>query len=185
MWGDLERTSTSGRFINGCWGRPAWVSWSSILTDCHITSHNSSPVPVERAVTARRRVHRGLAVGAWDAECAFSYGQRLRWGARPAHCVDVIESRIRESAYRLRDIQGVRLAGPQTWELSSGINSIQFPGRSPWQIKGLANSLREVRRNFIKYRPEKRTVYVATAPFNTAEEADLLLESLAQLVPEM
>jgi isopenicillin-N epimerase len=103
--------------------------------------------------------------------------------------LDVIESHIRELAYRLRDglrdIPGVRLAGPQAWELSSGITSIQFPGRSPQQILGLVSRLREERRICTKYRPEIGAVRVATAPFNTAEEVDWLLEALAQLVPEM
>lgn len=83
----------------------------------------------------------------------------------------------------LRDIPGVRNAGPDAWALSSSLTTLQVDGGSLAQCQQLVTLLRERYRIVTKVRPEVCGVRVSVAAFNTAAEVDQLLTALAAIVP--
>ena len=100
-----------------------------------------------------------------------------------------IEEHVRQLTRRLRDglnhISGIRIAGPLAWEVSTGITSIQFPGRTPEQMRHIIGRLRDEFAICVKYRPEIEAIRVGIAAFNSVAEVDRLLEVLSDLVPNM
>lgn len=171
---------------------PAGVGFLVVRAD-RLRQYNPNFVPPERDPGLLHQERRGLSAGRLSEvgtpnvtlRMAGIYNvemfQRIGMATIEAH-IHALARRLRDG---LRELPGLRLAGPDAWELSSGITSIQFPGRSPEQMLNLVSRLRGERRICTKYRPEIAAVRVATAPFNTADEVDRLLDALAQLAPEM
>jgi selenocysteine lyase/cysteine desulfurase len=93
-----------------------------------------------------------------------------------------LTQRLREG---LRSIAGVRNAGPDAWELSSSITTLQLDDGTPERVQQLVAILREHYQIVTKFRPEVCGVRVAVAAFNTHEEIDKLLEALAKVVPTL
>lgn len=98
-----------------------------------------------------------------------------------------IETHLRElTAYLRRGVRvipGVANCGPDGWELSSSITTLQFDGADADACKRLVAQLRERFSIVTKFRPEVGGVRVAVAAFNTIDEIDRLLQALKVLVP--
>lgn len=84
----------------------------------------------------------------------------------------------------LRAIPGVRNAGPDAWERSSSITTLQLERGTPERMQQLVNVLRDDYQIVTKFRPEVCGVRVAIAAFNVADEVDRLLGALAKVVPQ-
>jgi selenocysteine lyase/cysteine desulfurase len=95
-----------------------------------------------------------------------------------------IEVRICTLTQQLREgvqaIPGVYNAGPDDWDLSSGITTLQIRDGSPARMQKLVECLRDQYQIVTKFRPEVCGVRVSIAAFNTAEEIDRLLNALPQ-----
>lgn len=100
-----------------------------------------------------------------------------------------IETHVQQLTRRLREglshISGMQIASPLSWEVSTGITSIQFPGRTPEQGNQMVARLRDEFNICVKYRPEIEAIRIGVAAFNSAAEVDRLLEVLSDLVPDM
>ena len=111
------------------------------------------------------------------------------------HCIELfqrigmqeIEAHVRALSSRLRDglreVKGVRVAGPYPWELSSAITSIQLESGGPEKCHDLIDRMREEHRIVTKFRKEISGIRISVAAFNSEDEVDRLLEVLAVLVP--
>ena len=99
----------------------------------------------------------------------------------------VIEAHLRQLTETLRrglaTIDGVNNGGPDGWELSSSITTLQFDGADADACKDLVTQLRQRFSIVTKFRPEVCGVRVAVAAFNTIEEIDRLLQALTILIP--
>jgi selenocysteine lyase/cysteine desulfurase len=99
--------------------------------------------------------------------------------------LEQIERHICKLTTRLRsglgEISGVHLAGPEAWDCSSGISTIQLQGGRPEQHHSLIARLLEDYQIVTKFRPEVCGIRIALAVFNTTEEVDRLLDALAHL----
>jgi L-cysteine/cystine lyase len=146
------------------------------------------PVPLDRDTKSGKGGQLGASYFAEMGSPSFT----LRMTA--ARCVEVfqrlglpqIERYMRELSERLRDglreVKGVRLAGPYPWELSSAITTIQLEDGSPERCQQLVERLREEYAIVVKFRPEICGIRISVAAFNSAEEVDRLLEALVCLV---
>ena len=85
----------------------------------------------------------------------------------------------------LREIPGVRNAGPDAWERSSSITTLQLEQGTPERMQQLVNLLRDDYQIVTKFRPEVCGVRVAIAAFNLGEEVEHLLGALAEVVPRI
>jgi len=146
------------------------------------------PYPIEwngnpRPLTASGQTHTGtetlsLPIGAGHVIETF---QRIG--------LDQIEDRIRDLTCRLRDglreMRGFRVLTPYPWELSSGITSLEFPGRSPEQVQALIDRIWDEYRTVVKFQVDFSGIRISVAPFNSEEEVDHLLEALERFVPAM
>ena len=83
----------------------------------------------------------------------------------------------------LRNVPGVRNAGPEPWALSSSLTTLQLTDGSLAQCQQLVTLLRERYRIITKVRPEVCGVRISLAAFNTAAEVDQLLAALATTIP--
>jgi selenocysteine lyase/cysteine desulfurase len=103
--------------------------------------------------------------------------------------MEQVEARIRSLTERLRaglrHISGFNLLTPESWEWSSGITSIEFPGRTPEQVHALIDAIWDGYRVVVKFQTDFAGIRISTAPFNTEEEVDRLLDALETLIPRM
>lgn len=83
----------------------------------------------------------------------------------------------------LRNVPGLRNAGPDAWTLSSSLTTIQLTAGSLAQCQHLVTLLRERYRIITKVRPEVCGVRISLAAFNTSAEVEQLLTALAATVP--
>ena len=101
--------------------------------------------------------------------------------------LEQIEHHMRELTARLRiglrEIKGVRLAGPDAWVFSSSISTFQLQDGTPEQCHKLIARLLDEYHIVVKFRPEVCGIRITLAAFNTAEEVDRLFEALTRLVP--
>jgi len=82
----------------------------------------------------------------------------------------------------LRGIAGVHNAGPEEWDRSSSITTLQFQDGSLARCQALVTLLRERDTIITKVRPEVCGVRISLAAFNTEDEIERLLAALATAV---
>jgi selenocysteine lyase/cysteine desulfurase len=124
-----------------------------------------------------------------------THSPSLRLGA--SHAVELlqriglerIETHIRCLTDRLRQglahIPGFEMLSPVSWELSSGITSLDFPGCSAQRVQELIDGIWEEYRVVVKFQVDFGGIRISVAAFNSEGEVDRLLAALAQLVPQM
>lgn len=83
----------------------------------------------------------------------------------------------------LRNVPGLRNAGPDMWALSSSLTTLQLTDGSLAQCQRLVTLLRDQDRIITKVRPEVCGVRISLAAFNTAAEVEQLLMALSATVP--
>ena len=140
---------------------------------------NMMPLPApNEMLTTSGRAELGTANHVLRLGTAYSIATLQQIG------VGQIEERVRTLTQQLREgvraIPGVCNAGPDDWELSSGITTLQIADGSPTRVQKLVEYLREQYQIVTKFRPEVCGVRVSIAAFNTAEEIDRLLRVLPQ-----
>lgn len=98
-----------------------------------------------------------------------------------------IEKQMRELTEHLRsgirEIEGVHLAGPSSWEFSSSISTLQLQDGTPEKCLQLIDQLLDEYQIVVKFRPEVCGIRVTLAAFNTVEEVERFLHALQHLVP--
>lgn len=103
--------------------------------------------------------------------------------------LDKIEERCRLLTARLRAglslVPGIRVASPESWELSSSVTTIQLPEGTPERCQQFVKRLLDDYRIVVKYRPEICGVRIGVAGFNTAEETDRFLAAVEHLTPQI
>jgi len=103
--------------------------------------------------------------------------------------IENIEAHIRRLTTRLRDglrrIPGFTILSPYAWELSSGITSLAFPGKSADQVHTLIDRIWDEYNTVVKFQTDFAGIRISTAPFNSEEEVDRLLEALERFTPAM
>ncbi len=122
-----------------------------------------------------------------------NYALRMGAGAcvETAHRTGIgkIEEQCRTLTERLRaglrNLPGIRVASPDSWEHSSSITTVQLHAGTPDRCLQLVERLLEEYRIVVKYRPEICGVRIGVAAFNTAEEIEQLLTALGRLVPQV
>ena len=101
--------------------------------------------------------------------------------------LSVVENQMAALTAQLRDglrnVPGLRNAGPDAWSLSSSLTTIQLTAGSLAQCQHLVTLLRERYRIITKVRPEVCGVRISLAAFNTSAEVEQLLTALAATVP--
>jgi selenocysteine lyase/cysteine desulfurase len=102
---------------------------------------------------------------------------------------DLIEGQMRDLTARLREgvrsIRDLRIAGPDAWEDSSSITTIQLEGDSAERCQRLVAVLREECHVITKYRPEVGGLRISVAAFNTQSDVDRMLDALERVVPRV
>jgi selenocysteine lyase/cysteine desulfurase len=158
--------------------------------------HPIAPESDERPLTASRQTEVGTQ----------SMSLRLATG----HAVDIvtligleqIERHARELTAQLRD--GLRqisapsrahrhlparqapvVLTPDSWELSSGITSLDFPDCSAEQVRSLIERMWLKFRVVVKFQNEFAGIRISVASFNSQEEVNQLLSALDELAPQM
>lgn len=141
---------------------------------------NMMPLPAPgEALTASSRSELGTANHLLRMGTAYSIASLQQIG------LDKIERQVRMLTQQLREgvraIPGVRNAGPDEWEISSGITTLQFGESSPARVQKVVEQLREQYHIVTKFRPEVCGVRVSVAAFNTEEEIEQLLKALTHV----
>lgn len=153
-----------------------------IVARHHLDSFNPNFTPTG-ADTATAATRSELGTPNDVLRRATAYGIRML--ADIGH--DRLELQMRTLTRRLRSglahIEGVRTAGPDAWEHSSSITTLQLEGGDPERCQQLVATLRDRHQIVTKHRPEVSGVRVSIAAFNTEDEIDRLLEALAFTIP--
>lgn len=128
------------------------------------------PVP-----SARRYEYATRSYGTYAAlGAAIDWLEELGW--------DRLERRLAHlSAYlkgRLRDVSGLTLVSPDTWEHSSALVSFALDGVDSARIQSYLWDEGRIRSRIF---PDRPVVRISTAHFNTEAELDLLVDLLAAL----
>jgi selenocysteine lyase/cysteine desulfurase len=74
---------------------------------------------------------------------------------------------------------------PDSWELSSGITSLDFPDCSAEQVRSLIERMWLKFRVVVKFQNEFAGIRISVASFNSQEEVNQLLSALDELAPQM
>jgi selenocysteine lyase/cysteine desulfurase len=153
--------------------------------------YNPHFLPVPSAADQTKAEAAPLTAGALSEIGTPNYTLRLGAGHSIAILQQIGLERIEQHMRKLtehlrdglRDISGVRLAGPSAWALSSSISTLQLQEGTPERCQTLIARLLDEEQIVVKFRPEVCGVRVTLAAFNTVEEVDRLLNALARLIP--
>jgi len=134
-----------------------------------------------------------MAAGALSELGTQNYALRIGAGASVETAqrigLEKIEEQCRTLTERLRaglrNVPGIRVASPDSWEHSSSVTTVQLHEGTPDRCLQLVERLLEEYRIVVKYRPEICGVRIGVAAFNTAEEIEQLLTALGRLAPQV
>ncbi len=107
--------------------------------------------------------------------------RRIGLGKIEGHCRE-LTGQLREG---LHQVDGIRVASPDAWALSSSVTTIQLEGGTPARCQALIGRLLDDDGIVVKYRPEICGVRIGIAAFNTGEEIEQFLAALRRLVPQV